>query len=73
MKGTGWHYMVANRPKSRYGVHEAKHSAVGERRGDDAVEWWEMASRGNMICLESDLEAMMVDILVDIICAEDIK
>ena len=25
------------------------------------------------VCLESNLEAMMVDILVDIICMEDIK
>jgi hypothetical protein len=30
-----------------------------------------MAGGENMIWLEGDLEAMMMDILVDIICAED--
>jgi len=66
-------YITSRRGTGREGL-DGKHSAVGERgEGMMLSYWWEMAGRGNMICLESDLKAMMVDILVDIICAEDIK
>jgi hypothetical protein len=37
-RATGWHYMVANGPKSRYGVHEVMHQAVGER-GEGMMLW----------------------------------
>jgi hypothetical protein len=67
-------YIIGRRGMGREGLG-GKHSAVGEREEGMMLSsyWWEMAGRGNMICLESDLEAMMVDILVDIICAEDVK
>ena len=67
-------YITSRRGMGREGLN-GKLSVVGER-GERMMlvsYRWEIAGRGNMICLESDLEAMMVNILVDIICAEDVK